>query len=85
MHNTVTMVSLLSSMRREKSQAVDNAVDRTSNNGSSSGVDTDQEVGVVVDGSRVDQINDNDQKGVQEAQAVTMTWTKSNLIALFIG
>lgn len=83
-HNT--MVSLISSLRgekSEKSEAVDNSVDRHSVNDSHT--DDEARAAAVVDGSPLDQVNDNDQKGVQEAQATTLTWTRGSLICLFIG
>lgn len=40
---------------------------------------------VAVDGSGVNEVNENAQIGVQEMEATTLIWTKPSLACLFIG
>lgn len=75
------MASLLNRGDR-KSEAVNtSSVDNHSNTDG----DADEAARVAVDGSGLDEVNDQAQIGVQEMEATTLTWTKSSLAALFIG
>lgn len=48
-------------------------------------VDESSPAAVAVDGTGLNEVSANAQRGVQEMEATTLTWTKPSLACLFIG
>lgn len=80
------MASLFKSLRRDaKSDVVENTQSRNTASDDAEPGRAQEELEVTVDGSSPKEVNENAQKGVQEMEATTLTWSKPALISLFIG